>query len=125
MRMYYGNCHCGQVRFEIETDLSTATQCNCSVCTKKGALHHRVPPKRFRLLSGQESLALYQFGSKTAKHWFCKVCGIHLFSNPRAAPEQYSINVRCLDNYWDVIENVEVRQFDGQHWEEAVKTFRF
>lgn len=125
MKTYQGGCHCGQVRFEIETDLTKATACNCSICTRKGAVHHRVAPERFKLLSGQASLSLYQFDNKIAKHWFCKVCGIHPFSNPRAAPEMYSINIRCLDDYWDEQENIEVRLFDGRHWDEAIKTFKF
>ena len=29
------------------------------------------------------------------------------------------------DGYWDEIGNIEVKLFDGQHWEEAVKTFKF
>jgi hypothetical protein len=125
MKTYQGSCHCGQVQFEIETDLTKATECNCSICTRKGALHHRVPPERFKLLSGQDALSLYQSGNKIAKHWFCKFCGIHPFSNPRAAPEMYSINIRCLEDYWKEISTVEVRQFDGRNWEDAIQTFKF
>jgi len=84
-----------------------------------------VPAERFKLLSGQESLTLYQFGSKMAKHWFCKHCGIHPFSNPRAAPSMYSINIRCIDDFETEIPNIEIRSFDGKNWEEAVKTFKF
>jgi hypothetical protein len=73
--------------------------CNCSICTKKGVLHHRVTPEQFTLLEGKEYLSLYQFDSKEAKHDFCKQCGIHPFNNPHAAPDMYSINVRCLDDF--------------------------
>lgn len=125
MKTYKGSCHCGLVRFEIKTDLTKAINCNCSICTKKGALHHRVAPENFKLVSGQEALSLYQFDSKTAKHWFCKNCGIHPFSNPRSAPDAYSINIRCLDNF-DIAEaNIETRNFDGKNWEEAIKTFKY
>lgn len=124
MKTYGGSCHCGQVKFEIETDLDVAVACNCSICAKKGALHHRVAPERFKLLSGSEALALYQFDSKIAKHWFCKHCGIHPFSNPRAAPEMYSVNVRCLDDFDLETAGLEIRQFDGQNWEEAIKTLK-
>lgn len=125
MKIYRGRCHCGSVQFEIETDLTQATQCNCSICTRKGALHHRVPAERFRLLAGADSLTLYQAGEKLAKHWFCKVCGIHPYSNPRAAPEMFAVNIRCLDSYWDEVANIEVKAFDGQHWEDAIKNFKF
>jgi hypothetical protein len=124
MQTYQGGCHCGQFRFEITTDLDKVVECNCSICTKKGAIHHRVPPERFRLLTGQDSLTLYQSGTKVAKHWFCKTCGIHPFSNPRSAPELYSINLRCLDDFHALIHGVEIKQFDGRNWEEAIKNFQ-
>lgn len=124
MRTYHGSCHCGAVRFEITTDLTQAIACNCSICSKKGALHHRVSPQQFKLLAGEDALALYQFGTKTAKHWFCKHCGIHPFSNPRLAPEQYSINIRCLDDFELESTAVQLEKFDGQNWEEAAKSLR-
>jgi hypothetical protein len=124
MQTYQGGCHCGRVRFEITTDFDKVVECNCSICTKKGAIHHRVPPDRFRLLAGQDSLALYQSGTKVAKHWFCKNCGIHPFSNPRAAPELYSINLRCLDDFHALAKRLVIKKFDGQNWEEAIKNYQ-
>jgi hypothetical protein len=120
MSRYLGSCHCGAVRFEIESTIDRVTQCNCSVCTKKGILHHRVGADRFRLLSGEESLGTYQFGTMVAKHHFCRHCGIHTFTRPRAAPELYTINVRCLDNYDLQKEAPEVLAFDGRNWEAEV-----
>ena len=125
METYQGGCHCGRVRIEIDTVLDKAIECNCSICSKKGALHHRVAPERFRLLSGQQALTLYQAGTGIAKHWFCKHCGIHVYSNPRAAPEMVSVNIRCLDDFEAKKGNIEIRQFDGRNWEQAVKGFRF
>ena len=61
MRTYHGSCHCGAVTFEVDTDLADLDECNCSICAKKGAVHHNVPPERFRLLSGEENLRRYQF----------------------------------------------------------------
>jgi len=124
MTLYQGGCHCGAIRFEIDSALSKASECNCSICTKKGALHHRVPAERFRLLAGEEALSLYQFGSRTAKHWFCRHCGIHPFSNPRLAPEQYSINIRCLDDFAALLSDIEIGRFDGRNWEEAARQLR-
>jgi len=57
----------------------------------------RVPADRFRLLTGEEALSVYQFNTKAAKHYFCNVCGIYPFHRPRVAPELYGINVGCLE----------------------------
>jgi hypothetical protein len=120
MPHYTGSCHCGTVRFEIEATIDRVTQCNCSICAKKGILHHRVPPERFRLLSDESQLGTYQFGTMVAKHHFCKRCGIHVFTRPRAAPELYTINVRVLDDFDLAREQPEIVPFDGQHWEAVV-----
>ena len=61
MRTYHGSCHCGVVAFEADLDPSELSQCNCSICSKKGALHRRVKAEQFRLLHGDEALQLYQF----------------------------------------------------------------
>jgi hypothetical protein len=120
MTRYLGSCHCGAIRFEIDTVIDRVTQCNCSVCTKKGILHHRVTPENFRLLGNDATLGTYQFGTRIAKHHFCTVCGIHTFTRPRAAPELYTVNVRCLDDYDLLAESPEIVPFDGRHWEAEV-----
>lgn len=94
---YSGSCHCGQVRFEVDADLDQVRVCDCSMCRRRGALLHRVAEADFRALTPLDALALYQFHTRTAKDYFCKTCGILPFRRPRTAPEQWSINVRCLE----------------------------
>lgn len=101
-------------------DLTTITQCNCSICSKKGALHQRISKDHFKLLSGKDDLSLYQFDSKEAQHLFCKHCGIHSFSHPRFNPQMVSINVRCLDDFDAQTAEYTLRLFDGKNWEQAV-----
>lgn len=59
----------------------------------------KVHESHFRLLAGQESLALYQFHTLTAQHFFCRTCGIYPFHRKRMAPDSYGINVFCLDGF--------------------------
>ena len=124
MPRYTGSCHCGRVRFEIDAVIDRVTECNCSICSKKGILHFRVPPENFRLLSGADDLGTYQFGTMVAKHHFCTVCGIHTFTRPRAAPNLYTVNVRCLDGIDLGSIDCEIVKFDGQNWEASVSTLR-
>jgi hypothetical protein len=115
MKVYRGRCHCGKVVFEIETDLDRVGVCNCSICRRRNAVMHRVPPERFRLLEGEEALTLYQFNTKTAKHYFCRVCGVYPFHQPRLAPEAYTVNVHCLDDIEpEEVAKLAVTRFDGR-----------
>ena len=112
-----GGCHCGRVRFEVDGPAKIqATRCNCSVCRMSAYLHMIVPATRFRLLQGRDALSSYTFNTRTARHFFCKHCGIKSFYVPRSHPDGFSINVRCLDPA--TIESVRTTDFDGHHWEE-------
>ena len=121
MQTYHGSCHCGAVTFEIDADLSKLGDCNCSMCRKKGSVHRSVAEACFRLLTGADSLRVYQFNKKIAKHFFCQTCGIHTYSHPRTAPKMFNVNVRCLDDFDLQTAHYELSHFDGQNWEEAFK----
>ena len=108
---YRGSCHCGAVKFEIETDFPELTQCDCSICKRRNALMVKVHESRFRLLAGAESLTEYQFHTRTARHYFCKVCGIYPFHRKRVTPDHFGINVHCLSGV--DLEGIPVRQAIG------------
>ena len=113
-----GGCHCGRVRFRARVDLDLLSQCNCTVCTKKGILHLPVVPENFELLRGKNSLTTYTFGTGVAQHTFCSHCGMHAFYVPRSQPDGITVNARCLDDI-DGPSLKPTRFFDGRHWEEA------
>jgi hypothetical protein len=99
LRTCCGRCHCGAVRFEIQTDFPELTTCDCSMCRRRGVLMVKVHESAFRLLSGQDSLATYQFHTRTAKHHFCKICGVYPFHRKRVTPDHYGVNVACLESF--------------------------
>jgi hypothetical protein len=112
-----GGCHCGRVKFEVEAPAKIeALECNCSICSKCGFLHLIVSKSHFYLLQGSEFLSTYRFNTETAKHLFCKVCGVKSFYVPRSNPDGYSVNVRCLDP--TSITTLTVRPFNGKNWEQ-------
>ncbi len=109
-----GGCHCGAVRFEVETpDVVEVEDCNCSMCTRTGYLHLIVPAFRFRLLRGMEHIATYTFNTGAAKHLFCAVCGVKSFYVPRSNPDGFSVNLRCLDDPKS-FDEVRIVNFDGR-----------
>ena len=92
-----GSCHCGKVQFEVDLELDAVRECDCSICRRRGALNHRVEESQLRLLTPLEDLSLYQWHTRTAKDYFCPVCGILPFRRPRTAPQLWAVNVRCLE----------------------------
>ena len=118
---YRGSCHCRRVTFEVQAQLGYVVDCNCSLCRRRGALWHGVSESKLRILTGEADLVLYQFNTKTAKHYFCRHCGIHPFIRPRLDPSRWAINIRCLDGV--DLSSIAVRSFDGEHWEEAASAF--
>jgi hypothetical protein len=106
-----GGCHCGAVAFEVDAPARlTVSDCNCSICRMSGYLHLIVPRTRLRLLRGAEALSEYRFNTGTARHLFCRHCGVKSFYVPRSNPDGYSVNARCLDAA--TIEQLDVEPFD-------------
>lgn len=106
-----GSCHCRRVRFEIDAPAALQVlDCNCSICRMTGFLHLIVPATRFRLLEGGGELIEYTFNTGTARHRFCRHCGIKSFYVPRSHPDGIDVNARCLDPA--TIASIEVAAFD-------------
>ncbi|KAL5200843.1 hypothetical protein ABZP36_035197 [Zizania latifolia] len=116
--VHSGGCHCRRVRWRAEAPASVvAWICNCSNCSMRGNTHFVVPAARFSLEPGaDEFITTYTFGTHTAKHTFCKVCGITSFYRPRSNPDGVAITVACVDP--GTLAHVEYRHADGRNWEE-------
>jgi len=96
-----GSCHCGGVEFEValENGLENLRRCNCSLCRRKGAVMAGVPIERLKVVRGADLLTLYQWNTGTAKHYFCKVCGIYTHHQRRSNPAEFGFNVACLEAF--------------------------
>jgi hypothetical protein len=99
MQDYAGSCHCGRVRYEVKVDLDNAVTCNCSRCQRLGWILAFTPAENFKLLSGEDALADYQFNKHVIHHLFCSTCGIESFARGTRpdGTKAVAVNARCLE----------------------------
>lgn len=93
------SCHCGAVVLELALPegIVDPRRCDCSMCRRRGAIVASVPLAGLRVLQGEESLRMYQFNTRTARHFFCAHCGIYTHHQRRSNPDQYGYNLGCLE----------------------------
>lgn len=92
-------CHCGAVRFRVRLadGFRTIRRCSCSYCRMRGAVAVSAAVGDIEFTAGEENLTLYQFNTRTAKHWFCKTCGIYTHHQRRSNPREFGVNVACIE----------------------------
>lgn len=92
-------CHCGAVELEVKLadGLNTARRCDCSFCRRRGAAAVTVTLGDLNVVKGADNLTLYTWGTGTAKHHFCKTCGIYTHHQRRSNPNEYGVNMGGID----------------------------
>ena len=111
-----GTCHCGAVELVVtlaEGGLATATRCDCSFCMRRGAAAVTASLGGVKVVRGADKLVLYQWGTKTAKHYFCSVCGIYTHHQRRLDPNEFGVNPAILDG-------VSIREMGEIPWVDGV-----
>ncbi|KAF7931973.1 uncharacterized protein EAE97_008994 [Botrytis byssoidea] len=114
LKTYNGNCHCGAFKFTIKVpEITTVTQCNCSICFKKGYRWVFPAESCFEITKGEGTLKEYHFGQRTMVHRFCPTCGSNVqgFRYNTPAGRDVGINVNCLQDMdqW----SLKVNEYDG------------
>lgn len=76
-----GNCHCGNISFDLGWDPDpaeiAARACDCSFCTKHGGVWTSNPKGALRVAVREPSLVTkYSFGTGTALFHVCGRCGV-------------------------------------------------
>jgi hypothetical protein len=88
--------------------------CNCSICSRKGALLWAVPRDKLRLRGPGQGIGTYTFNNHVIAHRFCKTCGMHPYAEDVASKDDRSayVNVRCLEGVEP--SSFPVFEFDGR-----------
>ncbi|QYJ88398.1 MULTISPECIES: GFA family protein [Shewanella] len=110
LSVHKASCHCGAVELALSlpNGIQKPRRCDCSICRRKGAIVVSVTLDGLSVVKGQEQLKMYQFNTHTAKHYFCGICGIYTHHQRRSNPNEYGVNLGCLEgvNPYDIGEVV-------------------
>ena len=113
---YIADCHCGRVRLEIEQDapFGEGTQCNCSICSRRGHLLAFVPADRVVQHVEGDALEGYTFNRHAIRHTFCSTCGVGVFARGSDAEgnEVVALNLRCVRDL--DIDALSITRVDGR-----------
>lgn len=110
---FRGSCHCGKLAYTVDETLPTkAMSCNCSICLRKGALHHFTTPDKFRFEGSDDDIQVYTFNKRVIRHQFCRTCGSAPFAQGQGPKgPMVEINLRCAEGV--DLEALEITRFDG------------
>ena len=108
-------CHCGAVELRVTPSdhFQDARHCDCSFCRRRAAATLAVPLNALEIVRGKDNLSLYQWGTRTAKHYFCKTCGIYTHHRRRSNPNEYGVNLGGL-------EGVNPADFEPLGWHDGI-----
>lgn len=108
-------CHCGAVELSVRLSdgLNTLRRCDCSFCRRRQAAAVSAPLDGAKVVKGADNLSMYQWGTKTAKHYFCKTCGIYTHHQRRSNPNEFGINAANIDG-------VDIRALEPIGWHDGV-----
>lgn len=103
MNAHAGGCHCGDLRYVLETELALEQlplrACQCSFCRRHGALSTSDPKGRVRFeFKDERNLIRYRFGHKTADFLICARCGSYIGAMLTDGGQSWAIvNANTLD----------------------------
>ncbi len=108
-------CHCGAVKIAatLPHGLGDVGRCTCSFCSRRQAPAVTAIAASVKVLKGEDNLTLYSWNTHTAKHYFCKTCGIYTHHKRRADPTTCGINLGC-------IEGVKPWEFEPVRWSDGI-----
>ena len=109
-----GSCHCGAIAFAVDADPASAMQCNCSICSRLGAIWAFTPKAQFKLTKGEGKQGDYQFNKHVLHHRFCPTCGIESYAEAKGpdGTDMVGINLRCVEGL--DVSKLSPKQFDGR-----------
>ena len=110
--MIEASCHCGAVRFSVETAPEQVNDCNCSICRRYGTLWGYYRPSDVGFSGENGPTDIYMWGDKSLEFHRCRACGCVTHWSPTNRERQkMGINARLLPA--EVLAAIPVTHGDG------------
>ena len=111
--MIEGHCHCGALRWELETTPTYVNACNCEVCSRYGVLWAYGSLGTDIRIFGDATAYVRAVSDGDLAFCFCPTCGgLGWWRGSDLDPEgRAAVNLRLADP--EVVAEVTVRHFDG------------
>ncbi len=110
--MIEASCHCGAVRFAVETTPDDVNDCNCSICRRYGALWAYYQRPQVRFAAGNGPTDIYMWGDRELEFHRCHSCGcVTHWSAVDQAHMRMGVNAQLMPP--EVLAAIPVYQGDG------------
>lgn len=108
-----GSCHCGQIEIQV-TDLPDYLgRCNCSICSRYGALWAYYPPEGVTIKTRERQASGYIWGDREMEFQHCPKCGCitHYTTTDLCDEKLVAVNFRMVDS--SIYDEVSIKDIDG------------
>jgi hypothetical protein len=118
--IHRGGCHCGNLRFALDTALAVEAlplrACQCSFCRHHGALSTSDPRGALRFEPKDPGrVTRYRFGLRTADFLVCATCGVYVGAIIEEGGRRWAIvNANVLDDVAPLTQAATDMNYDGE-----------
>ncbi len=109
--MIEATCHCGGVRIEVDGSLESVTECNCSICRRRGVLWAYYAPRQVRIHPPPGGTLVYVWQDRSIEFHACPTCHCTTHWSPLDGADRMAINARLVNP--ELLASVPVRKHDG------------
>ncbi len=108
-----GYCHCGNVTLTISHPTKTATECNCSICSRYASIWGYFREPEVKVTIKESGVSDYSWGDKEILFHHCNKCGCitHYSSADKSKSDRIAVNYRMFKPA--LLKSIKIRHFDG------------
>ena len=123
--MLEGTCHCGAVRWKMDSLNEGGTICNCSLCRRYGVVWAYGHEETSIRVSGETTV--YLWGTNSIGFHFCPKCGCVVYwraaQENREGRRRMAVNLRLTEP--EAVATVPLDRFDGHDsWQDLPRDGR-